>query len=1819
MADNKEENAGPQDIKQSYNVAVGGLNLENSVNQIPKGKLSYALNASVESFNDTSINYQNEQGNEFGLSFPEDFVLIGNYFIAEKEKHIFFIVNPKTNSSQIGFMVNNDSVYRIIVDSPCLNFNIQNPVQKIAHRITNCTTQIYWTDGFNSRRYLDIDKIPWKLLSGTSLCDPVQDIGNLDCNQLKLQPDFTIPQINVSEITTGGALISGTYQFAAQYADASGNPYTSYYSVTNPTPIADIQITSQNFNYPVGKSIILNVSNLDATGQFTYFNIAVIKTINAVSSVELIGTFSISDINEKITYTGQTVDNIRLSINDIFEKFPYYDVAEDVAAVQDILIWTGLTSDLRLSYQSIACAITLQWETYKIPKTENYSDELNSTNLRGYLRDEVYAFEIVFLLKNGKQTDGFHIPGRVSIPTDKTIITSDNQDYLGDGQSKERWEIYNTATKIGPSTSPSINNSTAHQFGNFGYWESEDEYPCSVDIWGTLAGTSIRHHKFPDVLVSPIYDSPEFTGVANVSMGNTNVFPIGVKLDLNQISTLIANSSLSEEQKDDIVGYKIVRGDRATNKSIIGKGILRNVGIYEKEEQKYYYANYPYNDLNKDPFLNETNNAWSEQCEPFEINVLKLVDTDNLGRPCLKVKYVDCNTNKENDIPYYILGKFTLCSIGKPLITSVGVKNSVYYERGSGSTFTVYTRPENIGTVGYLNYDVYKVFIQGGLQRKFSFNFDDPIAGTNISFNSFTSVNESWTVPVRVDTVPFCTGGTCSNMRMEKLVQYENRVLTCNSESSIAPISNNESLSYRQIFNSPETSFAQPFLGDVLKLENVMFGKGISHFVDVEDNAKYKLLTKEAQEDALDLSAELGRITNPFSAQAMFAAYQAYLTIYINGITRKNYAYSYNSIADYNNSMEIPNDLGVKQRSIDVKKYLIPGVQSTGSDSIDFPINNYQRESSVYLKTKEDKSPIPFPSESPYMLSAGTAIFKDESRYTISDIGNCATPSKENDIQVVSYYASLKNTFVNQWGQIYSYKTIDTGFQHLLNSDSNKCTVFGGDTFISRFAFKTKLPFFFDNRVGAPDDSDIFYDEIGNVGYPKYWHSARSILSNYSIDTEETLPSSMTNFISYKAHNFDCPNVQEPKEDNPSRTFYDGYFYLFAYGVPNFYCESSVNTDLRQAINNREGDFWPHVSNNIPDQWLQESYLSIANDNTYFYNTTYSKQNKENNFTHLPVDWENNLCFTNYPFRSIYSDVQPMDSDNIINNWLIYRAVSYFDFPQNYGKLISLDGIQNKAILARFENKSLLYNNLLTIDTSNPQAAYIGNSSLFKQAPPIDFAETDLGYVGTQNKFFLKIPQGQITIDAKRGQIFLLKGTQLEELSAMGSGMNKFFTDHLAFEILKWFPEVDTDNHFNGIGMHGVYDGKFDRVIITKLDYIPLTNDVKFDTVLKEYYLETILNNITTRTEIFLTDDDYFCNRSWTLSYHLNVKSWISYHSYLPNFYIGENNFFYSGNNGCCVDFDFVAGELIVSPSTTTTTSSSSTSTTTSTTTANVYNCTLSGTALLVPPITTTTTSSSSTTTTTTTEGPDLCTSATFQTESYDALEIIYLDCDEIEQTVNIGGSFGDILTFCLLETIDYDDTQIDIIINGNCPPPTTTSTSTTTSQIVNCGASASSGGSGVTQFSIPLETFGGVLVIDFNALNVADKIEIIHNGIKVATSGMTVSNSGPFDNIYGDPTIPTDTQVNETDQFIGLNKGSIPSRESDFTTDTGLVYVPTKQQLVWFVYNSGDVTTSSNAILRITGPSGTAWDFIRYCPSTTTTTTTTPIDCTLAGQASAQ
>jgi len=1490
-----QENRG--NIVNNFNAAQLGLNMDNSIAQIKKGTLTYALNAAVENFDSNSINYQNEPGNELCLGnietgIPQDYSIIGNHFIAEKNKHIFFLVNSKTGASQIGYMINNDCVYHTLLSVSCLAFDINYPIHKVVHKITNCTTEIYWTDRKNPRRFLDID----------------QATISSDCNLLNVQPNFNIPNLELKEVLNGGELTAGTYQFAIQYCNSQGAGYTSYYSVTNPLPIVNTNIETLDFNYPVNKSIRLNITNIDTTGYFKYYNVAVIKTVNNITSVELIGTYYIDKDNNQFTYSGQNQTQIKLTIEEIFEKYPYYDIAEDVTVAQDQLIWDRLTSSARYNLQLIASQITLKWQTYKIPSTENYSKELNTLNLRGYLRDEVYAFEIVFLLKNGKQTDGFHIPGRDLIsgvddtPIYKTGIYA-NADFIGTpteadayGQYSPKWKIYNTAYVVGTGTGDLINNSIPYQYGEFAYWKSNTNYPSGPDaiaVWGSLAGTPIRHHKFPDVLVSPIFESVSYsTGgpIATAIQYSSAVYPIGVRVDTSQIETLI--QTLPTTQKNMIAGYKIVRGNRNTNKSIVAKGIIRNVGKYDRQGTTYLFPNYPYNDLKQDPFLLSQNNAYSSQCQTFKI----------VATAATIVQYTSCETGQLLLSSSIAVGTTQFCSVTTPTVVT-GAATII------SSTITEYTITVQIDPDSApLN-----------LTARFDFILPNGNPTTAIVEVNFPRTIQSLTYPVYI-----------IGSRQYTIVPGTRTFAIPCYPINLDAFSSDDS-KYRMVLNSPETSFGQPTLGNVLKLENILFGAGKSHFVQVKNNAMYKLLSQTAQLSALSSSYAIARQTGAFNATAMFTTYQSYLTIYINGITRRNFAYSFNSIASYDYSANINNGAGIKQRELDRYQYLLSGVQSVGDT---YDVNNFQRESSVYLKTS-GSTPLPYVKDS----TSISGLISDDSRFTLSQKGKCGKPEELQDIKVLSYYASIKNIVEGQWGQIYTYETIDTGFQIDRDSPTGIKTVFGGDTFITKFAFKTKLPFFIDNRVGAPDDSDINYDELGNVAYPQYWHSARSIVSNYSAGSTP-----LQNIVSIKAHNLDCPNDNTFTQSGTTTTTttnsgtttttttastnsaftdlsssqmsYDGKMYMFAYGIPYFYCESSVNTNLRQAYNSGEGNFYPRASSGIPDDWLQQTRVPIALDNTYYYNVSYSKQNIENYFSHLPLGWDGGVCDQAFPFRAIYSEPQTSSPANKVNNWLLYRPISYFDFPQSYGALTSLDGIQNKGILARFENKSLLYNTMLTIDTSNPQAAYMGNSTLFKSAPPIDFAETDLGYVGSQHKFLLKVPQGQITVDAKRGQIFLISGNQSKDLTAFGSGVNRFMTDHLAFEILRYFPNADVDNHFNGVGLHGVYDSKFDRIIITKLDYIPQPayiglikygNNTLYPLAYKKYYIGTEQSP----TIVSLLNPTYFCNKSWTLSFNMNTMSWISFHTYLPNYYIGENNFFYSGLNSGC-NMTFVAASPII-------------------------------------------------------------------------------------------------------------------------------------------------------------------------------------------------------------------------------------------------------------------------------------------------------------------
>ncbi|MFK5165283.1 hypothetical protein, partial [Propionibacterium freudenreichii] len=75
-------------------------------------------------------------------------------------------------------------------------------------------------------------------------------------------------------------------------------------------------------------------------------------------------------------------------------------------------------------------------------------------------------------------------------------------------ETNPRWKVYNTGKKLGkyPGTDDDCYVGP-YEYGEMAYWESQELYPNNPNIWGDLANKPIRHHKFPDSLITHIHDN----------------------------------------------------------------------------------------------------------------------------------------------------------------------------------------------------------------------------------------------------------------------------------------------------------------------------------------------------------------------------------------------------------------------------------------------------------------------------------------------------------------------------------------------------------------------------------------------------------------------------------------------------------------------------------------------------------------------------------------------------------------------------------------------------------------------------------------------------------------------------------------------------------------------------------------------------------------------------------------------------------------------------------------------------------------------------------------------------------------------------------------------------------------------------------------------------------------------------------------------------------------------------------------------------------------------------------------------------------------
>ncbi len=757
-------------------------------------------------------------------------------------------------------------------------------------------------------------------------------------------------------------------------------------------------------------------------------------------------------------------------------------------------------------------------------------------------------------------------------------------------------------------------------------------------------------------------------------------------------------------------------------------------------------------------------------------------------------------------------------------------------------------------------------------------------------------------------------------------------------------------------FHSPETSFFKPTLPRELRVEGYQFGNGANYFDEVEGHSTYVILGDRAYtlattlaiiESAAELILQIGTWSVDAAAGGASAP-GAILVAVALGITYtiaatfkagqyryqwleafrtlgkpNNFAYYQVCIGHYNYFLQ--NTVANSQlRGLTIDSYLPAGRWEVADESTGtaISINNIDREELVLLSMGSSSYNINYPTQYiNYDNYSTNTLLSSRTRYSGTGrsgrvVSNAASP-----------YTSLKQYLPSQYGDISSIFWINTGYCGNLTESLECDTIFGGDVFISRFSLKRKIPFFTTNAVNLPPLIPFKYSDYFNINPAT---ESNRYFIDYLIDNDDNSSIVASLVFPSNRSNYNLDSVGSTSNDFYVRP--PDKFYLFSYGIPYFLVESAINCDYRYAKREQHEQFYPQVGDAI--RWTQEKNVSIKEKEEFFYNTTYSQEHTIVPWTMLPSNFKAELYekLNDLSDATIYSRVDA-SQNSLVNPWLLYRALDTYLFPKNYGGLIEMSGIESEQILGRFQNGITIFGSVdLLADRITPDTKNLGTGGIFA-GRNINFNTTELGYAGTQHRAKISCEFGHFWVDAKRGKVFQLNpnGQGLTEISkGANDSLEKWFKENLPFKILNSvgdLGELDVDNNFKGIGISMGWDDRLKRVFITKKDYIPKVDvcysagrfyDTSgFETLISQWeslgYTYTGIDRCRLRftqevngrlneyfadtREVMLGDLDYFEECSWTVAYSPLLKSWISYYSFKPDYYINYNDFFQTGLN----------------------------------------------------------------------------------------------------------------------------------------------------------------------------------------------------------------------------------------------------------------------------------------------------------------------------------
>lgn len=611
---------------------VKGMNKDTTDIYMSEGLWYNAINAINNSHYGETGSIGNEPSNRYCTEAP--FVIIG-YAYKSNTEWVIFSTNNIT--SEIGIFNETGCIYTKVIRDTCLGFKTTNLITAHVKENYDCTFSVYWQDNLNPDRTMNLNNVPY-------ICEPASEdpcdgeicTDRLDCNKIRLHPIVKQPCVKIQKARGSGQLNNGSYFAVIAYSE--NNIRLTDYSMPSPSqPLW--------FDTGIGGSLEITVSDLDP--EYEEYELVVVSVITQQAIAKKIGYYNTRQTTVVLDIIQGSLETVPLSYIPL--RNVVYEKSEKMAVVNGYLIRSGVTTQPYINYQPLANQIKTQW----VAAQYNANYYWNGGNLTGYMRDEVYSFFIRWVFNTGHRTASYHIPGRVSTPSDLAPVSGPDVVYVNETQA---WQVYDTST-IAPASGTTKDGGIIIARGDMGYWESTERYPAKPEIWGDLCFQPIRHHKMPSNETIHIHDQ-----------GGGNIFVLGVEFSNVQHPVDLNGNPIRE-----IVGYEILRGSRQGNKSVIAKGLFANMlefQIRNTTSKRGLMQNYPYNDVRPDPFLsddytildnNENESPWEEasKLSTYKQDILSFHAVETIfekpafGRNYIKIYTEERGTaNGKFQIPY---------------------------------------------------------------------------------------------------------------------------------------------------------------------------------------------------------------------------------------------------------------------------------------------------------------------------------------------------------------------------------------------------------------------------------------------------------------------------------------------------------------------------------------------------------------------------------------------------------------------------------------------------------------------------------------------------------------------------------------------------------------------------------------------------------------------------------------------------------------------------------------------------------------------------------------------------------------------------------------------------------------------------------------------------------------------------------------------------------------------------------------------------------------------------------------------------------------